>query len=62
MTRTSCCTRFHGHLSTSEQELLASDGAWGISAIVLWEIEKLYEKRRILHSLDYARWLLRSAG
>ena len=43
----------HGQLDTSEQELLTRDGEWGISAIVLWEIEKLHQKGRILHGLDY---------
>lgn len=43
----------HGHLDASEQRLLGADGDWGISVIVLWEIEKLYAKGRILHGLDY---------
>ena len=43
----------HGHLKPTEQRLLIDDGDWGISAIVLWEIEKLYAKGRILHGLDY---------
>jgi PIN domain nuclease of toxin-antitoxin system len=44
----------HGRLEPAEERLLATDGDWGVSAIVLWEIEKLYQKRRILHGLDYA--------
>ena len=43
----------HGRLELSEQQLLTDDGDWGISAIVLWEIEKLHQKGRILHGLDY---------
>ncbi len=35
------------------RETKALDGEpWGISAIVLWEIEKLYEKGRIRYGLD----------
>ena len=44
----------HGRLDGSEARLLTGDGEWGISAIVLWEIEKLYQKGRIRHGLDYA--------
>jgi PIN domain nuclease of toxin-antitoxin system len=44
----------HGRLEAGEQRLLIDDGNWGISAIVLWEIEKLYQKGRIIHGLDYA--------
>jgi PIN domain nuclease of toxin-antitoxin system len=44
----------HGRLDPAEHRLLTGDGDWGISAIVLWEIEKLYQKGRIFHSLDYA--------
>jgi PIN domain nuclease of toxin-antitoxin system len=43
----------HGRLEAAEQQLLTGDGDWGISAIVLWEIEELYGKGRILHGLDY---------
>ena len=42
-----------GNLEPAERELLAADDDWGISAIVLWEIEKLYQKGRIRHGLDY---------
>ena len=42
-----------GRLDAAERQLLAADGDWGISAIVLWEIEKLHQKGRILHGLDY---------
>ena len=44
----------HGRLEPAEERLLAADADWGVSAIVLWEIEKLYRKGRILHGLDYA--------
>lgn len=43
----------HGRLEPGEYRLLTGDGDWGISPIVLWEIEKLYEKGRIAHGLDY---------
>ena len=43
-----------GRLEASERRLLTADGDWGISAIVLWEIEKLHQKGRIRHGLDYA--------
>jgi PIN domain nuclease of toxin-antitoxin system len=42
-----------GRLEVREQELLSTDGEWGVSAIVLWEIEKLYQKGRIQYGLDY---------
>lgn len=38
-------------LTSAETRVLAQDD-WGISAIVLWEIEKLYQKRRIAVGLD----------
>ena len=41
-----------GSLTQGEKRLLKSDADWGISAIVLWEIEKLYEKGRIHFGLD----------
>lgn len=41
------------HLKPAEYQLLTTDGDWGISAIVLWEIEKLHQKGRILHGLDH---------
>jgi PIN domain nuclease of toxin-antitoxin system len=44
----------HGRLEQAEHRLLTTDSHWSISAIVLWEIEKLYQKGRILHGLDYA--------
>lgn len=44
----------HGRLDGAEARLLTGDREWGISAIVLWEIEKLYQKGRIRHGLDYA--------
>jgi PIN domain nuclease of toxin-antitoxin system len=48
----------HGRLDGAEARLLTGDGEWGISAIVLWEIEKLYQKGRIRHGLDYAPLVL----
>ena len=41
-------------LEPHERRILADDDDWGICAIVLWEIEKLYKKGRILYGLDYA--------
>jgi PIN domain nuclease of toxin-antitoxin system len=42
-----------GNLEPQERRVLTEEGDWGISAIVLWEIEKLYQKGRILYGLDY---------
>ncbi len=41
-----------GKLSPQERQALDGE-AWGISAIVLWEIEKLHQKGRIRYGLDY---------
>ena len=41
-----------GSLTQREKRVLKNDTEWGISAIVLWEIEKLYEKKRIRFGLD----------
>ena len=41
-----------GSLTRREMRLLKGDADWGISAIVLWEIEKLYAKGRIRFGLD----------
>lgn len=43
----------HGRLEPNERRLLTEDGEWSISAIVLWEVEKLHVKRRIPHGLDF---------
>jgi PIN domain nuclease of toxin-antitoxin system len=42
-----------GRLEPHEYRLLTGDVDWGISSIVLWEIEKLHQKGRILHGLDH---------
>ena len=39
------------HLTKKEKELLSKD-AWGISAIVIWEIAKLAQLKRITIDLD----------
>ena len=41
-----------GSLTQREKRVLKGDVEWGISAIVLWEIEKLYAKGRIRFGLD----------
>jgi len=41
-----------GSLTQRELRILKGDADWGISAIVLWEIEKLYAKGRIRCGLD----------
>lgn len=41
-----------GQLTLREQVVLAEDSTWGISAIVLWEIAKLAQRRRIDFDLD----------
>lgn len=43
----------HGRLDTHERAVLTANRDWGISAIVLWEIEKLHSKGRIPHGLDH---------
>ena len=40
-------------LDPNERRILTEDGDWGISSIVLWEIEQLYRKGRIVYGLDY---------
>ena len=50
-----------GSLTPVEIKILNDDSDWAISAIVLWEIEKLYEKGRIRFSLD-APMLARALG
>jgi len=42
-----------GRLTRRERQIMEADGDWSISAIVLWEIEMLYEHRRIQHGLDH---------
>ncbi len=42
-----------GRLTKAERTTLERDQEWGISAIVLWEIETLYQRRRIPHRLDH---------
>jgi len=42
-----------GRLTKRERRIVESDTDWSISAIVLWEIEMLYERRRIQHGLDH---------
>jgi PIN domain nuclease of toxin-antitoxin system len=42
-----------GALTPAERMALAGE-PWGISAIVLWEIEKLHQKGRIRYGLDHA--------
>ena len=42
-----------GHLTNYERKILISDAEWCISAIVLWEIEMLYERKRIRRGLDH---------
>lgn len=42
-----------GELTAAERVALTNDDEWGISAIVLWEIEKLYQLGRIRYGLDH---------
>ena len=42
-----------GELTTRERVILTKDSEWGISAIVLWEIEKFYELGRLRYGLDH---------
>lgn len=41
-----------GRLTARERKIAEADREWGISAIVLWEIEMLHQHRRIPHGLD----------
>jgi PIN domain nuclease of toxin-antitoxin system len=43
---------FDGSLTPHERNLLTADPEWSISAIVLWEITKLYQLRRVEYGLD----------
>jgi PIN domain nuclease of toxin-antitoxin system len=43
-----------GALTPHERTVLTRDPEWSISAIVLWEIEKLYEHGRLRYGVDYA--------
>lgn len=40
-----------GTLSPHERTVLTDDAEWGIAAIVLWEIEKLFELGRLQYGL-----------
>ena len=44
---------FEGDLTPHERSVLTADPEWSISAIVLWEIAKLYELGRIRYGLDH---------
>ena len=52
----------NGSLSPGETAALEDDADWGISAIVLWEIEKLYGKGRIRFGLHTAQLVRVLAG
>jgi PIN domain nuclease of toxin-antitoxin system len=41
-----------GSLAPHERNVLIADPEWSISAIVLWEIAKLHQLRRLAHGLD----------
>jgi len=41
-----------GHLTASEKVLLAAHDDWAISPIVLWEITKLHQLKRLVYSLE----------
>lgn len=43
----------NGQMTRDEARVLSADPDWGISAIVLWEIEKLYQGRRIAYGLNH---------
>jgi PIN domain nuclease of toxin-antitoxin system len=42
-----------GSLTPCERNVLAADPEWAISAIVLWEVAKLYELGRIAYGLEH---------
>jgi PIN domain nuclease of toxin-antitoxin system len=41
-----------GSLTPRERNVLTADPDWSISAIVLWEIAKLHQLRRLAYGLD----------
>lgn len=43
---------FDGSLTLHERNVLTADPEWSISAIVLWEITKLHQLRRVEYGLD----------
>jgi PIN domain nuclease of toxin-antitoxin system len=43
----------NGQITREEARVLEADPDWGISAIVLWEIEKLHERGRIAYGLHH---------
>jgi len=42
-----------GRLTEKERLVLEADSEWSVSAIVLWEIEMLHQRKRIRHGLDH---------
>ena len=44
---------FDGSRTPRERNVLTADPEWSISAIVLWEITKLHQLRRIEYGLDH---------
>ncbi len=42
-----------GNLTPHERNVLTADPEWSISAIVLWEIAKLYQLGRVTYGLDH---------
>ena len=44
---------FEGNLTPRERNVLTADPEWSISAIVLWEIAKLYQLGRLAYGLDH---------
>ena len=44
---------FEGSLTAHEGRVLTADPEWSISAIVLWEIAKLHQLRRLTYGLDH---------
>ena len=42
-----------GALTAHERAVLSRDADWSISAIVLWEVEKLHERNRLQYGLDH---------
>jgi PIN domain nuclease of toxin-antitoxin system len=43
----------NGQVTSQEHRVLKRDPDWGISAIVLWEIEKLHQRNRIEYGLSH---------
>lgn len=42
-----------GDVTAHERRVLEDDPEWGLSAIVLWELEKLHQRNRVPHGPEH---------